>query len=195
MITSFFGTKLDTAQAFDDKGNRLVVTNIAASPLKVTQLKTTKKDGYWAVQVAVGKRLRELRFNQEPKLKLGDQLKLTDIFKPGDKVKVTGLSKGRGFAGTTKRWGFATGPRTHGQSDRQRAPGSIGQGTNPGRVWKGKKMSGRFGQETKAISNLQVTLVDEKNNLLQVSGTVPGSRHTLLKITKTNQKNQNHADN
>ena len=199
MITSFFVTKLNTAQTFDKKGNRLVITNLAAPPLKITQLKNQKKHGYWAVQVAVNRSFRELRLTQESRLKIGDQLKLTDVFSPGDKVKITGLSKGRGFSGTTKRWGFATGPRTHGQSDRERAPGSIGQGTDPGRVWPGKKMAGHFGQQTKTIANLKILSIDTQNSLLQVIGTVPGSRHTLLKISKLKVKtkptvNQN-ADN
>jgi len=209
MILAFFGTKLDTQSAFDDKGNRLVITNIKADPLTITQIKTKAKDGYWAIQCAQGKKsnksltqplkkhlkkaklnqsprfLREIRLQQETKLKLGDQIKVTDVFQSGDKVKVTGTSKGRGFAGVIKRWGFAGGPRTHGQSDRRRAPGSIGQGTDPGRVWKGKKMPGHFGHATKSVTGLQIISFDSDKHLLIVAGTVPGPRNSLLKITKT----------
>jgi large subunit ribosomal protein L3 len=189
MIGAFFGLKLDTSQTFDDKGNRLVVSRIQTPPMTVTRLKTLQKDGYWAVQVAVNKKLfRELRFSQQPDLKVGDLIKLDQVFQVGDKVKVSGLSKGRGFAGVIKRWGFAGGPRTHGQSDRERAPGSIGQRTDPGRVWKGKKMPGHFGQTTISVKNLKVVAVDAANNILQVSGTIPGSRRTLVKITKINKK-------
>jgi len=211
MASVFFGTKIDTSQAFDDKGNRLVVTHIKAEPLTVIQVKTDKQDGYWSLQCAVGHKsnksltqpqkkhlqgaklsqaprfLREIKLKQASQLKPGDQIKITDVFQPGDQIKVTGVSKGRGFAGVIKRWGFAGGPRSHGQSDRQRAPGSIGQRTDPGRVWKGKKMPGHFGVATKTISSLQVLTIDEAKHFLTITGTVPGSRHSLLKLTKTGQ--------
>jgi len=207
MISSFFGLKLDTAQIFNDKGNRLVVTNIKAEPLTITQIKNNNKDGYWAIQTAIGSKpkksltkplkkhlkgaqlkqaplhLREIRLNKKPDLKIGDQLTIDKIFKINDQIKVTGLSKGRGFAGVIKRWGFHGGPRTHGQSDRERAPGSIGQRSDPGRVWKGKKMPGHYGHATKTVSGLKVINIDKDKNILQVSGTVPGSRKTLLLIT------------
>ncbi len=165
MNPTFFGIKLDTAQTFDDKGNRVVLTNIKAQPLTVTQLKNLDKDGYWAIKVAINAKkgakskqaplyLREIRLNEKPSFKTGDKITLDQIFKTGDQVKVTGLSKGRGFAGVIKRWGFHGGPRTHGQSDRERAPGSIGQRTDPGRVWKGNKMPGHFVYETKTTSGL-----------------------------------------
>jgi large subunit ribosomal protein L3 len=192
MFTSFFGSKINTSQAFSQQGDRLVVSNILVEPLRVTQIKTTAKDGYWAVQVAIGAKKnklplfrRELRLDQEPSLKPGDQIKVADVFKIGDRVRVSGLSKGRGFSGVVKRWGFRGGPKTHGQSDRSRAPGSIGQRTTPGRVWKGKKMAGHYGQETKTIRNLRVIALDEDKNIIQLSGTVPGSRHSLLELTKT----------
>jgi len=209
MISSFFGLKLDTAQIFNDKGNRLVVTNIKAEPLTITQIKNNNKDGYWAIQTAIGFKpkksltkplkihlkgaklkqaplhLREIRLNKKPDLKVGDQLTIDKIFKINDQIKVTGLSKGRGFAGVIKRWGFHGGPRTHGQSDRERSPGSIGQRSDPGRVWKGKKMPGHYGHATKTVSGLKVINIDKDKNILQVFGTVPGSRKTLLKITVT----------
>ena len=209
MISSFFGLKLDTAQIFNDQGNRLLVTNIKTEPLTITQIKNHHKDGYWAIQTAIGSKskksltkpikkhlkgaklkqaplhLREIRLNKKPDFKINDQLTIDKIFKINDQVKVTGLSKGRGFAGVIKRWGFHGGPRTHGQSDRERAPGSIGQRSDPGRVWKGKKMPGHYGHATKTVSGLKVINIDKDKNILQVSGTVPGSRKTLLKITVT----------
>jgi len=212
MLNTFFGTKLDSHSAFDQKGNRLVVTSIKVDPLTVTQVKSADKDGYWSVQCAIGTKsnksltqplklhlkgakldkaprfLREIRVLKEPKLKPGDQIKVADIFSLSDQVKVTGLTKGKGFTGVIKRWGFAGGPRTHGQSDRRRAPGSIGQGTDPGRVWKGKKMPGHSGASTKTIRGLQIIKLDDKTNTLMVTGTVPGHRNTLITITKTSQK-------
>jgi 50S ribosomal protein uL3 len=102
--------------------------------------------------------------------------------KPGDLVKVTGVSKGKGFTGVMKRWGFKGGPRTHGQSDRERAPGSIGQTTSPGRVWKGKKMAGRAGKRQVTIKNLKVVSLDEKTKILALSGPIPGPRKGTVRI-------------
>lgn len=208
MISSFYGTKIKTSSAFDQKGNRLVVTLIKVDPMTVTQVKTLDKDGYWSVQCAISaksnkslskpqknhlkgaklkkapKFLREVLLKQEPKLKVGDLIKISDILSPSDQVKVTGITKGRGFAGVIKRWGFHGGPRTHGQSDRERAIGSIGQRTDPGRVWKGKKMPGHYGTDTKTTRGLKVVNIDESTNQLMVTGTVPGHTKALVKITK-----------
>lgn len=107
-----------------------------------------------------------------------------DVFAAGDKVKVTGISKGKGFAGVVKRHGFAGGPKTHGQSDRQRHGGSIGQTTTPGRVYKGKRMAGHMGNTTATVKNLQVFAVKPEENLLLIRGLVPGARNSLLKISK-----------
>lgn len=191
MIDQFFATKLETSQTFDDKGNRLVVTKVLAKPLTVVQVKTTEKDGYWALQVEFPKTAkkfwrREIRSDQESTAKLGDQINCQDILKPGDLLKATGLSKGRGFAGVMKRHGFSGGPKTHGQSDRSRAPGSIGMRTTPGRVWKGKRMAGHYGLATKSIRNLRVLSFDDQTHTLLITGTIPGSRHTLIKLTKSN---------
>lgn len=208
MINTFFATKLKTAQAFDDKGNRLVTTQLKSVPLTVTQIKSIDKDGYWSIQCAFGRKskksmsksllkhlkkanlknppkfIREIKVSEEPTLKIGDKIKVSDVLKEGDKVKVAGLSKGRGFAGVMKRWGFAGGPRTHGQSDRPRSIGSIGQGTDPGRVWKGKKMPGHFGTDRITVKNLQVLLVDDENNLLVIKGTIPSFNTSLIEINK-----------
>jgi len=189
MIDQFFVTKLETSQTFDEKGNRVVVTEVLAQPLTVCQIKSLAKDGYWALQVKFPKTAkkfwrREIRLDQESTAKLGDQINCQDILKPGDLLKATGFSKGRGFAGVMKRHGFQGGPKTHGQSDRSRAPGSIGMRTTPGRVWKGKRMAGHYGVETKSIRNLKVISFAEATNILTISGTVPGARNSLIKITK-----------
>ncbi|MCJ7740752.1 50S ribosomal protein L3 [Candidatus Microgenomates bacterium] len=116
--------------------------------------------------------------------KIGQLLKAEDVFKVGDVVQVTGTSKGKGFAGVVKRHHFKGGPRTHGQSDRERAPGSIGQTTTPGRVYKGKRMAGRMGNQKTTIKNLKVVAIDAEKNILTVSGVVPGGRNSRLIIRK-----------
>jgi large subunit ribosomal protein L3 len=206
MLNTILGSKKNMSQSFV-QGTRIPVTWIQAGPCVVTQLKNDEKDGYWAVQLGFGERklkhttkplkghlrgvtengktprfLREVRLEKEPEFKVGDKVKVSDVFKKGDVVAVSGTSKGKGFAGVMKRWGFAGGPRTHGQSDRPRSPGSIGQGTDPGRVWKGKKMAGRMGNQTTTISNLVVVDVDEDR--LAVSGPIPGRPDALLMIRK-----------
>ena len=128
--------------------------------------------------------LREVRMDSEPDVKTGDVINLVDIFKKGDVVAVTGISKGKGFAGVVKRWHFAGGSRTHGQSDRERAPGSIGQGTTPGRVYKGKKMAGRMGSDRVTIKNLIVVDTKSEEDLIAVSGPVPGTSNKVLIIKK-----------
>lgn len=135
----------------------------------------------------IGKKIGQTRiFDQEGKqipvtrIRLEDQAELAI----GDKVKVTGISKGKGFAGVVKRWKFAGGPRTHGQSDRERAPGSIGQTTTPGRVYKGKKMAGRMGGKRITIKGLKVVEIKPEENILVVKGLVPGNKGGMLKISK-----------
>jgi len=208
MINAILGTKQEMSQTFiEDK--RVAVSVIKAGPCIVTHIKSDEKDGYWAVQLGFGEKrtknitkpmqghlkgaikdnkaprfLGEVRFEKEPEFKVGDFMKVSDIFKKGDIVAVTGVSKGKGFAGVVKRWNFAGGPRTHGQSDRQRAPGSIGQGTTPGRVYKGKKMAGRMGGQRVTVKNLQVISIDEENNNIFLSGPVPGSMGSLLKVMR-----------
>ena len=125
-----------------------------------------------------------MRVDQASELKVGDQIKLNDVLAVGDWVKVSGTVKGRGFAGVVKRHGFHGGPKTHGQSDRHRAPGSIGMRTTPGRVWKGKRMAGRYGGYTATIKNLKVISIDAEKQLLTVTGTVPGATNSLVVITK-----------
>ena len=202
------GVKKGMSQTFIG-GVRYPVTKVNAGPCVITQVKNEEKDGYWAVQIGFGNKkltkiskplrghlkksakgdhaprfLREVRLNVKPELGVGDELKVSDIFKEGDYISVAGVSKGKGFAGVIKRWGFAGGPRTHGQSDRERAPGSIGQGTTPGRVRKGKKMAGRMGGDKVTVKNLRVISVDGENHTLTVSGSVPGAPNSLLVIRK-----------
>ena len=202
MITQFYGYKSGQEQTFNDEGNRLVVTRINTFPLKAVRTKSEDNDGYLALQVQIRKKsppkasafkrtgkkqkllLREIKLEQKFDFKPGDELKVQDVFKLGDKIQVKGITKGKGFAGVVKRWGFAGGPKTHGQSDRHRAPGSIGQGTDPGRVWKGKKMPGHMGSKAKTIKGLKVYKIDEKAMELWVTGLVPGVKGGLLKITK-----------
>ena len=128
--------------------------------------------------------LREVRVEKEPEFKVGDQIKVSDIFNPGDLIAVTGISKGKGFAGVVKRHHFRGGPRTHGQSDRERAPGSIGQTTTPGRVYKGKRMAGRMGGEQVTVKNLHVVSVNPETAEVEISGQIPGTPGSLLVIHK-----------
>lgn len=188
---------------------RVPVTMVKVGPCVVTQIKNEEKDGYWALQLGLGEKklkninkpqtghlrslikdqkapryLKEIRLAKEPELKVGDIVAVGDVFKKGDMVSVMGISKGKGFAGVVKRWHFAGGPKTHGQSDRWRAPGSIGQGTTPGRVLKGKHMAGRMGSEQVTIKNLIIVSIDEKGGQILLSGPVPGNRGGLLTLTK-----------
>lgn len=212
-VDSFIGEKLEQAQIFDQQGKRVPVTVVAAYPCTVVRVLTEEKDGYNALQLGIGikkeKRttkpilgqikkagLKKIpRFLQEIRLKdsqatnmfkAGDEIRVGDVFKVGDSVDVTGVSWGKGFTGVVKRHHFKGGPRTHGQSDRERAPGSIGQTTRPGRVYKGKRMAGRSGNQKVTIKNLKVIEVDDKNNRLVISGLVPGKRDSLLTIRKMN---------
>jgi len=209
-MDTILGSKMKMSQAFVD-GVRTPVTKVLAGPCVVTQVKKVAGDGYWAVQLGFGEKkiknmtkpllghlkgvtkkdskmaphfLREVRFKEEPEYKVGDIIKASDIFNVGDTVYVSGTSKGKGFAGVVKRWHFAGGPKTHGQSDRLRAPGSIGQGTTPGRVLKGKHMGGRMGSDTVKVKNLKVVSVNGEKNEIEVSGPVPGTVGSLLVITK-----------
>jgi large subunit ribosomal protein L3 len=175
----------------------------------VTAVKNETRDGYWAIQIGYGLKklkntskplqghlksttkddkaprfLREIKVTKELEVKVGDILTASDIFRPGDVVSVSGISKGKGFAGGVKRWGFHGGPRTHGQSDRERAPGSIGQTTTPGRVYKGKKMVGRMGGEKVTIKNLHIISVNPETNEMEISGQIPGTPGGLITIMK-----------
>lgn len=192
------GKKLKMNQIWkDDK--IIPVTLIQAGPVTITQLRTKDKDGYEAVQVgfdATKKRInkpekghlkdlgnfRNLKeFKAKGDYKVGDVLTV-EQFNEGDKVKVSGLNKGRGFQGGVKRHGFAGGPKTHGQKNRHRAPGSIGA-TAPQRVLKGTRMAGHMGTERITVKNLKVAGIDKENNILMVKGAVPGMKGTILEIS------------
>jgi large subunit ribosomal protein L3 len=208
MINTILGSKGVNSQTFVE-GLRIPVTKVMAGPCVVTQIKKMDKDGYWAVQLGFSskkakntskplqghlkettkdkkfsKYLREVRLDKEPEFKVGDVVTVSEIFKRGDVVAVSGISKGKGFAGVVKRHHFRGGPRTHGQSDRERAPGSIGQTTTPGRVYKGKRMAGRMGGEKVTVKNLHIISVDGESGEIEISGQIPGIVGGLLSIKK-----------
>lgn len=205
MVKGLLGRKLGMTQVFREDGQVVPVTVIQAGPCVVTQIRTAEKDGYEAVQLgfeevspkkltkpqqghlkAANMLVRHLReFNAEDVTahNIGDVVRV-DMFEPGQRVDVSGTTKGRGFAGVVRRHGFRGGPRTHGQSDRLRAPGSIGGGNSPGRVWKGQRMAGRMGGKRRTIQSLEVVDVLPEQNLLLVRGAVPGPRTGLLQIRK-----------
>ncbi len=201
-IPGILGKKLGMSQVFSEDGQVIPVTAIQAGPCVVTQVKTRENDGYSAVQLGFGeakrlnkplrghlknlgsfKYLREVRVDDPSDIKPGNVVNVS-IFQPGEKVLVTGTSKGKGFAGVVKRYGFAGGPKSHGQSDRHRAPGSIGAGTDPGRVIKGLRMAGHLGSRRVTVRNLEVVKADPEANLLLVKGAIPGARNSLLLIRK-----------
>lgn len=174
-------------QWFNPAGKRLGVTVLSVLPMKVSTIRTQPLDGYNAIQLNVaGKRKREVRLPEADlsAFKVGDETSWSEVIKLGDKVNVTGISKGKGFAGVVKRYGFSGGPRTHGQSDRERAPGSIGSTTTPGRVLRGKHMAGNMGNSTVTTPKLKVVAVNIDQQTIYVSGAVPGAKLGLIKVTK-----------
>lgn len=205
MINGLLGRKLGMMQIFSDKGEVIPVTVISAGPCVITQVRTPDRDGYSAVQIgyeqvearkltrpeqghlkpagALLRYLREFSADNAQDHQPGEVINV-EMFQPGQKVDISGNSKGRGFAGVVKRHGFHGGPKTHGQSDRHRAPGSIGAGTTPSRVWKGQKMAGRMGGKRITVQNLEVVEVLPEKNLILVKGSVPGARNGLLQIRR-----------
>ncbi|MFH1462195.1 MAG: 50S ribosomal protein L3 [bacterium] len=191
------GTKLEMSQMFDEKGKVVPVTLVEAGPCLVTQIKTKEKDGYQAVQIGFkkiekekrikksmkGKSFRFLREFKDGQYKAGDEINIS-IFQEGEKVKVSGFSKGKGFQGAVKRWGFSGRNATHGVKHEHRTLGSVGT-TGPQRVIKGKKMPGRMGNARITVKNLKIVKVDKENNLLALKGAVPGRRGTLLEISNS----------
>ena len=203
MVLGIIGRKLGMTQVFRGNGEVEPVTAIEAGPCAVLQVKTATKEGYNAVQLGFGaskrlkspqrghlkelgqfRYLREFRVDEAEAATVGDRVDVS-LFKEGDLVDVTGVSKGKGFAGVVKRHHFAGGPKTHGQTDRHRRSGSIGATTSPGRVWKGLRMAGRMGGERVAMRHLEVFKADLEGNLLLVKGAVPGSKNGLLLIRKS----------
>src|SRR5260221_7343082 len=208
MIQALIGQKIDQTQTFLENGQRIPVTEVKVADNVVVQVKTDVNDKYIAVQLGVGAKkkpikslaghskkaglenvptlIREVAWTGDEELpKSGDVMTVDSVFKPGDTVTVTGTSKGKGFAGVVRRYNFRGGPKTHGQSDRHRAPGSIGQTTTPGRVYKGKRMGGRMGSDTVTVRNLTVVDVDSENKKLFVAGLIPGHKSGWVFITRT----------
>ncbi len=202
MVEGIVGRKIGMTHVFGEDGKVEPVTAIEAGPCFVTQIKRRDKDGYDAVQLGFGeakrlnlpekghlkkvgmlKHLREFEASEIDSLKLGQRVDV-GMFKEGDRVDVSGTSKGKGFAGVVKRHHFAGGPKTHGQSDRHRAPGSIGATTTPGRVLKGLRMAGHMGNERVTVKNLKVVKADPERNLLLLRGAVPGAKNGLLIIIR-----------
>ena len=202
MLQGFLGKKIGMTQIFREDGRVVPVTVIQAGPCVVTQVKTKETDGYEAVQLGFGdvKRrnkpesghlknsrlsqyLREVATDNTSEFEVGQAIGV-DIFEAGEKVDVIGTSKGRGFAGVMKRWNFGGGPRTHGQSDRARAPGSIGGGTTPGKVYKGLKMGGHMGNRRITVKGLEIIEIDTERNLLLVKGGIPGATNSLVQIRR-----------
>jgi len=206
VVEGLIGKKIGMSQIFDHKGNVIPLTVIKVGPCTVIQKKTEKKDGYSALQLGLVeekgmkkptkpvlghfkkagvppvKILREFRFKKGAEIKEGDQI-LVDIFQEGEKVHVTGTSKGKGFASVIKRWGFRGGKASHG-SMFHRAPGSIGASAFPSRVVKGKKLPGHMGHEKTTVKNLTVVQADQENNFLIVKGSIPGASSEYLLVKK-----------
>ena len=202
MLQGFLGKKIGMTQIFREDGRVVPVTVIEAGPCVVTQVKTKETDGYEAVQLGYGdvkrrnkpeaghlkdsrlsRYLREVTTDDTSEFTVGQTIGV-DIFQAGEKIDVIGKSKGRGFAGTMKRWDFGGGPRTHGQSDRARAPGSIGGGTTPGKVYKGLKMSGHMGNRRITVKGLEIVEIDAERNLLMIKGGIPGATNSLVQIRR-----------
>ena len=206
-MKGIIGKKVGMTQVFDDSGNAVPVTVIQAGPCYVTQIRNSERDGYTAVQLGYGeskpqrltqgqlghlrrnnlpalRHLREFRLKGDVDVEEGQEIKV-DVFEQGERVDVVGISKGRGFAGTIKRHGFQRQPKTHGQSDRERAPGAVGMCATPGRTLKGQRMAGRMGNDRVTMQNLEVVVVDPENNLLAVRGSVPGAKNGIVMIKPT----------
>ncbi len=207
-MQAIIGQKVSQTQKFLEDGRRIPVTEIMISGGNVVvQTRTVGKEGYNSIQLGFKSKkngnkplighvkkasldeaplfLREVEVEGEDFPEIGSVIKASDVFKPGDIVDVIGISKGKGYAGGVKRHHFKGGPRTHGQSDRERAPGSIGQSTTPGRVYKGKRMAGRMGHERVTVANLQVVEVTDDGVLIK--GLVPGGVNNLIMIKKVGE--------
>jgi large subunit ribosomal protein L3 len=205
-MSGLIGKKVGMTNIFDNEGRNFAVTVIEVEPCAVTQIKTVENDGYQAVQIAaVEKEAKNTAKSQqghfqkagvEPKryikefknfetddLDVGDDISITDIFQEGDSVNVSGVSKGTGFTGVMKRHNFGgVGEATHGQKDQQRHSGSIGQASDPSKVFKGTKMAGQSGNQRTTVENLTVARIFEQSNLMMVTGSVPGPKGRMVEI-------------
>jgi large subunit ribosomal protein L3 len=203
MLNAILGKKIGTSRVFNQDGTVSAVTVLRVGPCTITQVKTGVVDGYEAVQIGYEnarnlnkperghlkntgsfRYLREVETDDLGSVQVGQQVDV-GLFETGQRVDIVGKSKGRGFAGTIKRHNFSGGPKTHGQSDRHRAPGSIGAGTYPGRVYKGLKMAGHMGDHRVTIRNVEIVQSDPDRNLLLVKGSVPGARNSLVLVQKS----------
>ena len=200
-INGIIGKKLGMSLIYDDSGDMLPVTLVQAGPCTVTQVKTLAKDGYDSVQIGFSESknlnspqsghqkrsggqfsvLQEFQADDPDQIEVGQKI-TTEIFEENEKIKVSGTTKGRGFSGGVRRYGFKGGPKTHGQSDRHRAVGSIGAGSSPGRVWPGTRMPGRYGNEKATIKGLSIAKIDSKNNILVIKGSIPGHNGSNVRI-------------
>jgi large subunit ribosomal protein L3 len=202
MSIGLIGRKVGMTQVFQDDGTMVAVSVVAIQPNTVTRLRTPARDGYTAVQFGTEvttrlskpetgqlkdlpkvRTIREFRVDDAAAYEVGQTVNVADLFAAGDDVDVTGISKGKGTAGVIKRHNFQRGPKTHG-SDQHRAPGSIGPGTTPGRVYRGLRMAGRMGDEQVTVRKLRVVRTDPDRNLLLVKGTLPGARGALILVRK-----------
>ncbi len=206
-MVGLIGKKLGMTTIFGENGVAIPCTVLEVGPCYVVQVKTKEKDGYEALQLGFEPKkekhttkplqghfkkagapflrvLKEFKGFDITKYKPGDQIRVEDIFAVGDIVKVTGRSKGKGFQGVVKRHGFGGGPKTHGQSDRHRAPGSVGSSSFPSHTFKGQRMAGHMGDEQVTVRNLEVVEVIPDANLLVVKGSVPGAKNSYVKVVK-----------
>ena len=204
MLKGIIGKKVGMTQIYDEAGKVVPVTVVEAGPCVIVQKKTVETDGYESVQIGYGdvnaqkvskpakghfdkadvapkRTLREFRFDDISQMNVGDILK-ADVFAPGDKIDVTGISKGKGFAGTVKRYNYAIMRRTHGTGPNHRHVGSLGSGSTPSRVMKGKRLPGHMGAEQVTIENLTVAMVDAENNLIAIKGALPGAKGSIVCI-------------
>src|SRR3990170_4175946 len=210
MTKGIVGRKLGMTRIFNSQGNSVPVTVIEAGPCPIVQVKTAAENGYDAVQIGFGQKrkklfskpqlghftkaklepkrfLREVPVDSTTDLRVGQEVKV-DIFKPGERVKVSGISKGLGVQGGVRRHHFSGGPKSHGQSDRLRAAGSVGASSFPSRTFKGQRMAGRMGNERVTVCNLEVVGVDLEKNMLLVRGAVPGKKNAILLVKKSKRR-------
>jgi large subunit ribosomal protein L3 len=203
MSIGLIGRKVGMTQVFQDDGTMVAVSVLAVEPNTVTRLRTVERDGYAAVQLGTDvvarlskpeagqlggslpkvATIREFRVDDIDAYEVGQTVSVADLFSAGDLVDVTGVSKGKGFAGQIKRHNFKRGPKTHG-SDHHREPGSIGPGTTPGRVYKGMRMAGHMGDERVTVKKVRIVRTDPDRNLLLVNGSLPGSRNGLILVKR-----------
>jgi large subunit ribosomal protein L3 len=215
-MAGMIGRKLGMTQIPTKDGSMTAVTVIEAGPCTVIQGKTVERDGYTAIKLAFGdveaKKLtkpqlgelrkvlgdrdqypaqviREFRVTDTSKFQPGQEIRVTDIFTEGEKIDITGISKGKGFQGVTKRWGFSGGPKTHGSKFHNR-PGSIGQHTDPGRVYKGKKLAGHDGLKRITVKNLEILRIIPDKNVILVKGAIPGPEGSVVCVTKSRERSQ-----